>query len=87
MFQQADEVHSPSTLPSQVSDSDTHDDITIDTYDYNILLKPSASTQIPSKVRLQDSGTDNTVLTDSINPMSFLSAASNKALPKYSAKA
>ena len=61
-------------------------DETIDTYDYNTIIKPSSRSQIPMKVQLQTSSTDNTISTDSANPTPFLSAASNKALPKYSAK-
>ena len=84
-FHQTNDKHPNSTLPSRVSDTEL-DDETIDTYDYNAIIKPSSRNQIPTKVQLQESSTDNTVSTESINPTPFLSAASNKALPKYSAK-
>ena len=58
------------------------------TYNYNTILKQKHQVHpsIPNKVTVQDSLTAPSQTTSPDNATPFLSASSNKALPKYSGK-
>ena len=82
------QVPRESTIPSHVSaDNDNNDDQdSLNTCDYNNLVKPQYCSKVPTKVRTHDLVTHNTTSTESADATPFLSASSNKALSKYSAK-
>ena len=75
-------------VPLDVSEPPEVDEQTLATYDYNAILKCSDQVHppIPDKVSVQDSVVTNTNSTSVDNVTPFLSATSNKALPKYSGK-
>lgn len=75
-----------SIIPSHVSADNDNDQDFLNTCNYNNLVKAQYRSKVPAQVRTYDSVTDNTSSTESANATPFLSAASNKALPKYSAK-
>ncbi len=75
-------------IPTHVSpEHNDNDDHTMASYDYNAILKRSrVNTAIPERVTVQDSLTAPSQTTAPDNATPFLSASSNKALPKYSGK-
>ena len=75
-----------STIPSHVSADNNDDQDSLNTCDYNNLVKPQYHSKVTNKVRTHDLVTDNTNSTESADATLFLSSSSNKALPKYSAK-
>ncbi len=75
-------------IPTHVSpDQNDNDNQTLASHDYNTILKRSrVNTDIPDRVTVQDSLTAPSQTTSPDNATPFLSASSNKALPKYSGK-
>ena len=71
------------TIPSHISPEQHHDDDqTMGTYDYNAILKQQHQVQ----TSILDKVTAPSQTTSPDNATPFLSASSNKALPKYSGK-
>ena len=74
----------PNVIPQDVPD-----DISYGTYDYTTILPPHhhTNTSVPGRVHVPPCPTaDTTVTTESHNATPFLTAGSEKTLPKYSGK-
>ena len=90
------EVAMGTTLPphqhqdsSNIIPTDNDEDDSYTTYDYTSILpqRHQFQSRIPTKVHIQQGSTNDTMVsTDTPSATPFLTAASEKALPKYSAK-